>query len=250
MPLSLIKARTWSPSYIERAAVSQTVEMVPWVGDTATATTPTSGTYTLRDPSGTALVNAAALSTPYSTYAVLAASVPATLALGEGYSELWAWVISGVTYTAHRPAAIVLRRTYCPISNADVLERHPEWTTYPAGASSWESFIRQAHTLAERRLIAAGRRPYLVLNSDALYEPEVYWTLAMIARHLSTYVGDTDAYAALAALYDERAEQAWSRITLTYDADSNGIPDEGEQGANAGPPVVFLSDTPRAWRGW
>ena len=248
--LPLLKSRSWRPSYIERAAASQTVQIEVYSGDTASATTPTSGTYTLRDPGGVHLVDAAALSTPFSSYPVLAASVPATLALGEGYSELWTLVISGATYTIERPAALVLRRTYCPLTNADLLERHPELVSYPSGAASWEPAIRQAHAVAERRLIAAGRRPYLVLNSDALYEPELYWALALVFRSLSAYVGEPQRFAELAAYYDNAAEQAWSRVTLTYDEGHDGIPDEGEQGANAGPPVVFLSDTPSAFGWW
>jgi len=236
------RAAVWSPADIERAA-AQTARLSISIGDAVTPTAPASGTYTLRRPDGTDLIAAQAVAIgvdAVASYAISASAVPATETLGEGWQERWAITIAGVERIYTRPAALVRQRLWCPVANADVLEVHPELTGYPSTQSSWSPQIDAAWKVADRRLRVAGRRPYLVLSPDALYEPVLYWSLERIFRLLSTYTTGEVRYGELADHYRSEAAEAWGRMTLTYDANDDGHPDAGEQGAQ-GNPVVFLS---------
>jgi hypothetical protein len=115
-----------------------------------------------------------------------------------------------------------------------LLETHPALSTYRGSASSHDAAIRAAWTWTERRLIQAGRRPWLVLSSDALHEVTLYRALATVLRDLSLNVGEPERFLALADHYDYEAAEgdtrpagqaqlAWNRLRLTYDTDGDGV---------------------------
>lgn len=241
-----LKARSWRPSWLERN-IAQTVELEVVRGDSATVTAPSSGTYTLTRPDGTVAVAAQAVtvSASVATYSVTPA---ASEDYAVGWMETWALVVAGTTYNVKRLAAVVPQRLWCPVTTADILELHPEWTAYPPGASSWEGAIAQAWRRFEWELYhKMGKLPPLLLDSSAAYPVVLDYALANVARSLSTFAGAPEVMERLAATYDERAKGRWADIQLAYDADMDGELDAEEVRQSPGG-IVFLSDTPR-WRG-
>lgn len=235
------------PSFVLRAA-DQTIGLPVYFGDTNSPTAPTSGTYTLYRPAGTALISARATANVSSvpTVTIAAADVPITEDFGDYWVESWALVISSVTYVVERRAAMVRQILRCPVTNATLLRYHPDLSTYPAGASSWEpSVIKAAWTWTERCLLETGKRPEKVIGADALEPMTRYMALGLACRSVSTYVGDSERWQALADRYDREpetdedrgglAQQAWAKIRPWYDADDDGIPEAGEREADTFP---------------
>jgi hypothetical protein len=227
------------PAYLERG-VSNTTELAVWSG--ASLVAPTAGTYSLYDSAGLAIVDAqnVTVTNQVATYAVTPAS---TLAVGEGYREEWALTLDGVARYFRREAAVVRRSLWPVVTNADLLTRHPELASvYPPGQSSWGAQIDEAMKVVIRRLIAAGRRPYLVTSSDAFYETELYLTLELVFRMCSTFAsGGPGRYLELASYYEKLADKAWDAVRLEYDDDHDGDSDvEGEPTSG----VIYLSNPP------
>lgn len=231
------------PAYLERGVVN-TTSLPVWYGSAAVA--PTSGTYSLYDSAGEAIVSAQSVTVTndVATYTLTPAD---TRALGEGYREEWALVLAGETHYFRSPAALVRRQLYSVVTNGDLLARHPELANfYPAGQTSWQPQIYEyGHKTVMRRIIAAGKRPYLVTSPDAFYEPELFWTLAGIFRLSSTTstVGPSK-YAELADRYEAKAEAAWASVRMEYDEDHDGDTDSTGQPAVG---VIYTSNPPPYW---
>ena len=85
-----------------------------------TAAVVSAATFNLYRPDGVAVTGCTlALAANVATVTVPAASLPATLPLGEGYQEVWTFTISGVAYTYQRPAALALYQLVPSIHKSD-----------------------------------------------------------------------------------------------------------------------------------
>lgn len=232
------------PVYLVRGA-AQTIEQ-PWTsGDSATVVAPTSATVTVRNAAGSAAGSpaisgsAAAITGSIMTYSITSAILDAET-LGAHWQIEWTPVYGGVTYPPIvRRASLCRRDLVCPVSNRSILTVHPEWTTYPAGQSSWTPQIEAAWDWVCQQIEETGRRPELVVGADTLYRTTLFKALGIIARHLSTYVGDVERFTAMALLYDAEtsaasgglAQQAWEKWRADYDTDGDGQVQNDEAGA-------------------
>lgn len=227
------------PVYLVRGA-AQTIEQ-PWTsGDAATVVAPTSATVTVRNAAGNAAGSpaisgaAATITGSIMTYAITSAILDAET-LGAHWQIEWTPVYGGVTYPPIvRRASLCRRDLVCPVSNRSILTVHPEWTTYPAGQSSWTPQIEAAWDWVCQQIEETGRRPELVVGADTLYRTTLFKALGVISRHLSTYVGDVERYAMLADYFDHpvgwagdgdkggQAQIAWAAWRADYDTDGDG----------------------------
>lgn len=239
----MLLAPTDQPSIIERAA-DQVVSRPVYLGDTASPTAPTAAgsTYSLLAPDGTAIINAQpiALVGSLATYSISALQVPGSLDLSERYVAVWSLLVSGTRYTIREPAAVVLRRLYCPVATSALLDTLPAIASYRGGAVSHLAAIRAAWSWTQRRLLQAGRRPWLVIGSDALEECTRYKALGLVLRDLALNVGEPERFLELARHYDYEpagdgdptpmgeAQRAWGRLRLAYDHDEDGVIDAGD----------------------
>jgi hypothetical protein len=89
--------------------------------------------------------------------------------------------------------------------------------------SSWEDKRTEAWTTIQARLLAAGRRPWLVISPSALREPTLELWLSLCWEELSTR--DHDSYSAAAMRHRDRFEAAWKRVQLAYDEDDDDVVD-------------------------
>lgn len=242
---TVYQTRRAFPAYLERG-FANTTSLEVWYGSAAVS--PTAGTYSLYDSAGTAIVDAqnVTITNDVATYSV---TPSASLALGEGYREEWSLTINGRAERFRFPAAVVRRVLHPVVTNGDLLARHPELAKlYPEGQTSWQSQIEEyGWKTVMRRIIAAGKRPYLVTSADAFYEVELYWTLGGIFRLCSTFSPSGQSkYADLANHYEAKADAAWASIRLEYDEDHDGDTDTTGQPAV---PVIYTSNPP-PYFGW
>lgn len=193
-----------------------------------TIVAPSSGTFTLRDPNGTNVVDAAAVTITGSiaTYTVLAAVLPSTASLGEGWMEIWDLVVSGVHYTTDRPAALCRVPLVPVITDADLLLEHPDLVAWrPAAETSFQKAIDASWAELMGRLSAEGRLSYIMKPAAAFRQWHLYTTLGRI------FVGWSKSQARgnwmeLSKFYQDKANTEWGRITVQLDRDQNGIIDD------------------------
>jgi hypothetical protein len=216
------QTRIQAPAYIERARTTVLSFPVYVAGALAE---PSSGTITITDATGTAVVSAAAVTITGSiaTYSLSSATVSA-LPYGDGWLVEWALVMPDTyTHDFRQTAALVRCRLSPVITDADLIARHSDLTDYrPSSLSSWQTPIMEAWYEILGRLEAKGRRPYLVLSPEALRPLHLALTLELICRDLAGAGDAENRWSSLAEHYRERAAEAWAGLALVYDeADSN-----------------------------
>ena len=195
-------------------------------------------TLTLYDSTGTAQLSAVSATVSSTeagvvSYAATANELPSTLALGEGWREVWT-----VTSTEVSPSPFVVTVAaalcrYVPrpsLTNDTLYTRHSDLRTAVPEAQSavgWTPQIHLAWREIEQRLYDQGRRPWLVVSGGSIARAHTAYTLAMIYRDLQTYVqGDAAAKRArLATDYAKEFDDAWAALRFDYDRDEDGIAD-------------------------
>ncbi len=235
-----------TPDYIQREA-AQTIEL-PVYRDGSLAV-PSSGTVSVFDESGDAVVNeqAVTVSAGIGTHSILAATLPDTLTFSDRWQERWTLVMpDGLTYEFWRDAALVRRRLYPVVSDLDLTRLHTELRAWMAeDQSSLQNYIDSAWDAVQLRLHEAGRRPYLVMSPWSLRAVHLVLALAYTFRDYAASAGD-GKYADLAEHYLSEHNAAWDRLQLVYDVDEDDVIDNAEQGL-AGQPVL-VTNVPGRWR--
>jgi len=224
------------PDFIVRAK-TQTLECPVYSGSTLTA--PSSGTVTIYEGS-TVLVDAAAvtITADIAIYSLGAATIPTTLSLSDNWLIVWELVIGGETHTFQRTAALVRRELHPVVTPADVSALHQDASSLLASGQTLADFLDQAWDMLQRRLLAVGRRPYLVLSDFALFDSHRHLAAYLLFNDAASSVGD-GRWSEMAEHHLDRYEQEWSRLSLTYDMDEDGLVEDVEQGT-AGPTAVFF----------
>jgi|TARA_R110002110_G_scaffold16328_2_gene71039 hypothetical protein len=237
-------ARIPFPSYLERAR-AQLVQLAVYRDGALVA--PVSGTYTLTDAAGSAVVSAAAVSVvaDVAQYNVLAASLPASLSVGEGWSEDWALTFSdGVVRTFRRSASLVLRSLFPVITDLDLLACYSDLDDLrPSDLTSYQQFIDESWRRVVGRLVSRGRFPYLVLDPWSLREIHLETCLALIFADFGSSVGE-GRYIELSEAHKRTAASAWRNLTVSYDEDQDGQGSSGGKRVSV-EPVIYLSRSPR-----
>lgn len=224
-----VQARLPLPDAIERGV--DNLLRCPLYDDGALVA-PASGTVSVYDPNGTAVVDGAAV-TIASSVATYTYTAPATLELGEGYRVEWSLVVSGDTIAPRNAAAVVRRRLRCPITDVDLFRYAPMLN--PSGSdpltsrADFDEPITEAWTSISLRLFELGNRPNLIIDPSALRMVAIHTTLALVFGAM-VHPG-SDGYATLAAEQRDLAEAAWRRVRLRYDATDDGVADPGRRAA-------------------
>jgi len=243
-------ARIPFPDYLERAR-AQVVKLEVYRDGALVA--PSSGTFTLSDAAGDAVIDAAAVTVSASVaqYSIGAASLPTTKEVGEGWQEEWALVFSdGVTRTFRRSAALVLRALFPVVTDADLLACYSDLDDLrPADLTSYQQYIDESWRRVVGRLVSKGRFPYLILDPWALREIHLEWTLALVFADFGSSVGDGGRYIELAESHKKTAAAAWRSLTFLYDEDHDGKPGARVKRKSA-EPVIYLSNAPRGRWGY
>ena len=224
------------PDLIVRAK-TQTLECPVYSGSTLTA--PSSGTVTIYE-GATVLVDAAAvtITADIAVYSLSAATIPTTLSLSDDWLIVWDLTIAGEAHTFQRAAALVRRELHPVVTPADVSALHQDASSLLASGQTLADFLDQAWDMIQRRLLAVGRRPYLILSDFALFDCHRHLTAYLLFNDAASSVGD-GRWAEMAEHHLDRYEQEWSRLSLTYDMDEDGLVEDVEQGT-AGPTAVFF----------
>lgn len=234
------------PDFIVRDRVNL-VECPVYSGSTLTA--PSSGTVSIYNGSGTLLVDpapAVTVTADIATYSIAAGLLPSTMSLEDNWLLVWSLVIAGSTHTFQRPAALVRRELHPVVTPADVSAIHQDASSLLASGQTLANFIDEAWDVLQRRLLAAGRRPYLIISDFALFDVHRHLAAYLLFNDAASSVGD-GRWSEIAEHHLDRYEHEWARLSLSYDMDEDGKLASDEQGI-AGPTAVYLGGPGRSAR--
>ena len=233
------------PDFIVRGRANL-VECPVYSGSTLTA--PSSGTVDVFKGDGTKLVDgqAVTVTADIATYSLAAELLPSTLNLEDNWLIVWSLTLAGSTHTFQRPAALVRRELHPVVTPADVSAIHQDASSLLASGQTLANFIDEAWDVLQRRLLAAGRRPYLIISDFALFDVHRHLAAYLLFNDAASSVGDGN-WSEMAEHHIDRYEQEWARLSLSYDMDEDGVVAIDEQGI-AGPSAVYLGGPGRAAR--
>jgi len=202
---------------------------------------PDSGTVSVYDSAGVAIVNAAAvtITSSIARYTIPAATLSGK-ALGEGWRVEWSLELDGVDRLYRNEAALVRAAAAPPITDLDLFERvsslNPSTAAPISSLTTYQTFIDAAHVELQLWLLNQGRRPWLVLSPASLRQAYLLLTLALIFEDFQTRLNA--AYADQAR--DWRRQYAAERdsVKLAYDATDSGQADATRR--RAGRPTLWL----------
>ena len=204
---------------------------------------PSSGTVTVYNEAGTKLVDGAAVTVSGSIAQYsLTAGTTTDEDLGEGWRVEWALVMPDtITHTFRVPGALVRRRLYPVVTDADLIRRHADLSDLrPASLSSYQDYIDEAWGDIMERVVARGLLPYLVMDPRALRQAHMFHALELIFVDFSTSAGD-GRYLELAKIYRDRFNESWRELKFDYDQDNDGAADGDAGEKQAANPLVFLN---------
>ena len=217
--------RAFRSAYIERG---RDTPLALETYEAGALSAPSSGTFTLVSPDGTAVIDgiAVTIASSKATYTVPTATMGA-YSLGTGWLIRWELVMGdGNTHEFRQDASLVRARLHSVISDVDLTARHSDLLSYlPDGTTTLEGYILEALWTMLGRLEAAGRRPYLVLSPSALRPWQQALALSLVCRDFAGDGREDNKWARLADHYDGHAEVEWSRLSLVYDEDDDAVND-------------------------
>jgi hypothetical protein len=172
--------------------------------------------------------------------AVVQASTIASFAFSDGW--LFEWTLTmpdGVAHTFRTDGSLVRRSLYPVVTDADLLRRHRDLGQLrEAGVTSEQDYLDEAWAIITNRLIATGKRPWLVMSPSAFREVHACLTLHLLFNDYATSAGD-GRYQQLAEQYGRQYEEAWGRLTFAYDENDENRPDPNRR--QAGTPTWWLA---------
>lgn len=162
----------------------------------------------------------------------------------DGWRIEWALEIAGEVSTFRRDAALVYRRLYPVVADADLLRLHTDLSRrMPSTETSYQDYLDECWATIEGRLIATGKRPWLIMAPSALREVHLYGTLARIFRDFAQG-GPGTAEWEMAADYERRYEAAWSQLTYPQASQVDGTAADAARRRRAAQPTLWLSGRP------
>jgi hypothetical protein len=237
------------PDLIQRAT---TLTLVCELGDPSTGERPGitgTPTFDLYDASGVQVVTAGSgsvLGAGRIGYSLAAASVPIATPLGEGWREVWSFVISGTTYALERDAAICRQIPTIAITAEDLYTIDPSldgaWPLRQA-AEHWRPQIDEAARMIHQRLWEMGRRPWLIWSQGSPRQAALHLALGLAYGTVATRLGDS-RWGEERQRHMDSYEREWERIRFDVDTDDNGTRNRQEA-----QPMVIGSAGPR-WSLW
>ncbi len=232
------------PSLLERG-IDTTIKAPVYQAGALVA--PSAGTVTIYDETNTAKVSAAAVTITDSvaTYTVTAGTTSG-LTLADGWRVEWSLTVSGGTVRAVNEASLVRQIVRPMISDVDIYRRVPALDPSSASVitseSNYQGYIDEANTEVNLRLLAAGRRPWLIMSPASLRPVYLNLSLAIIFEDLAARLANVD-YLERADRYRDAYAKAYGDLNFTYDLDLDGQADTNESGnpARVGAHTIFLT---------
>lgn len=161
----------------------------------------------------------------------------------QSYSDAWRleWALpmpDGVTHTFRAFGSLVYRKLYPVVTSSDLTDRHHDLDRrrQQAKLPSFQSYLDAAWAEAESRLVKSGKRPFLILDPSALFEPHLFLTLAMIFDDFASTGESNDAERG--GNYRQQYRDAWAELTFPQ-ATPEGTPD-GAGRRRSGPSTIWL----------
>jgi hypothetical protein len=237
-------ARVRVTELLERGKAQNTVLEIYRDGSQVT---PSSATYTLIKPNGEFVVEdggCTILGSGSVQYAHTPAQLSSSLILGEGYVQEYNVTIDGSVFLFRRMAAVVLRRLYPVISDADLEEVYTDLANLrPSTITSYQQYLDSAWYTILRRLRNHGQGyEYLVTSPESFAEAHRHLTLYLIFRdfHSGMSQGAGSRYLELAQEHYRLYQDEFSIINFVYDEGHKGQPDEPDK-RTAGQPAIYLN---------
>ena len=145
----------------------------------------------------------------------------------------------GIPPTFQREAGLVRREIHPVVIPDDMTTVHQEASTLLASGQNLQQFLDDSWDMIQRRLLADGRRPSLIMSPHALFDVHRHLAFYLLFLDAASSVGDGGNWDEMAAHHLERYEAQWSRLRFVYDHDEDGVIDAGEEGVS-GPAAVYL----------
>lgn len=200
------------PDLIERGAAN-TLRCPVYLGGALVA--PSAGTVSIYDAANVAQVSGASV-TITGSVATYAYSPSASLPLGEGWRVEWALIVASAPINARNDAALVRSKLRCPITDQDLYQRvsalNPSGTAPIHALSTMQDYVDGAWQEINRRLIAKGNRPNLVLSPYSFFDVVLNLALSLVFEDFQTRL--SEVHAERAATYRERYEAAWREVSF------------------------------------
>lgn len=190
---------------------------------------PVSATCAVYDSSNTIVSSgSASIVADVATYTVASASTSSRNP-EEGWRIEWVLTLSdGEEIRPACEAVLVLRRLRPVVSDVDLLRYHPALTRRkPSTETSYQDYLDATWREVEAKLIASGKRPWLIISPQALRGYHLALTLSAIYRDFATG-GPTSTEWALADKYEAQAVSEWSSLVLNVADQSTGQTQTGE----------------------
>lgn len=191
----------------------------------SSAVTPSSGTISVYDAGGVAVVSGAAVTVSGSaaTYTVLASAVSGK-SFGAGWRVEWSLVMPDTyTHLFRNDAALVKVRYGVLTTDQDLYDLHPELSSFlPAGQTTWQAQRERAYANVYGRLEARGRPPYLIVGRTLVKEVELYEALSIVCGLQGGTGSEDNKWSRLADYYRGRADNLLNQANFTYDEVGDG----------------------------
>lgn len=205
---------------------------------------PTEVRYTLLEPNGNKLIDNAVGTYPGNIPQYThATSLLNGKQLGEGYLQEWNITIEGRVITFRRMVAVVLRRLYPVVSDADLTATYSQLADLrPSSLTSYQTYIDEAwYTMIQRMRNEGGGLEYLVMSAEAFRSAHQNLALYYIFRDFHSSLGQSNGrYLDLANEHYTQYKTEWKQINFVYDHNHTGSSDDPDQRV-AKQPVIYLS---------
>ena len=213
------------------------------------AVSPTSGTFTLYGPDG-ATVSTSATTTAggVTTATVPAVDLPATLAFGEGYREVWTLTYTGPNvFEATRPAVLAKYPLVCPVTESGLKTVIPNLTDLMRGTTrTLQPFIDTAWIDMVNRMMADGVLPSTLVDVNNLEAHLKYASLANAFNAFALGNPQNESWYRAARDYERKAEIAYTALARSrVDNDQDGTADSTDRLPAS--PLIRLRGGP-GWR--
>lgn len=199
---------------------------------------PSSGTYTLLGPTGSAVVDAAAVTVSGSVaeYTIPAATLASTLEYSSRYQERWSLVMpDGTTRVVRFEAALVPFELFCPVAQDDLVAGRYPLLVSLVGASltDLQDYIDNAWDEFLEWLWGQERWPEMLTSVSAFRAPVREGALYLIFRSLFRQQSGTNRWHVLMDKHEAAMHAARAAFTSRVDEDLDGQADaEDRQGVS------------------
>lgn len=189
---------------------------------------PTSGSISIYNATGTAIVSGGSITFPDSVASyTLTSGTIAGQALSEGWRIEWTLVVGGFTYVFRNQASLVKYRLYPVITGLDIAARMRALDVDEPGVltsrANHQSAIDEADIKIQAELQKLGNRPWLVANPADLREA---WLTRAIAIEFSSLSAQNSQLLEVAREWNELANRAFDDTKIMLDWDQDGAAED------------------------